>query len=208
MHFLSCDPHIDPKRLQLLGISIKSYKLLSSNFKKKLLQQNISSVQKNPRNNIKISISGESPGGPVVRNPPSSGGDSGSIPGWGTKIPHAAGQLSPHASAKSLCAVTRTWSSQINKLKKKKNEISVSVSIYIHVNICIYLSPIYLLVISLRRETDKTEALFIHLADPSLSLCSCKYEPEFGVYPCHACLHTFTTYVGSINNTALKTSCK
>ena len=38
-------------------------------------------------------------GGPVVKNPPSNAGDVGSIPGRGTKIPHAAGQL-------SLCAAT------------------------------------------------------------------------------------------------------
>ena len=31
----------------------------------------------------------------MVKNPPSSAGDAGSIPGQGTKIPHAAGQLSP-----------------------------------------------------------------------------------------------------------------
>ena len=37
-------------------------------------------------------------GGPVVKNPPSNAGDAGSIPGRGTKIPHAAGQLSPRAS--------------------------------------------------------------------------------------------------------------
>ena len=35
------------------------------------------------------------PGGPVVKNPPSNAGDVGSIPGGGTKIPYAAGQLSP-----------------------------------------------------------------------------------------------------------------
>ena len=35
------------------------------------------------------------PGGPVVENLPSNAGDTGSIPGQGTKIPHAAGQLSP-----------------------------------------------------------------------------------------------------------------
>ena len=35
------------------------------------------------------------PGGPVVKNPPSNAGDVGSIPGQGTKIPHATGQLSP-----------------------------------------------------------------------------------------------------------------
>jgi len=33
------------------------------------------------------------PGGPVVKNPPCNAGDMGLIPGWGTKIPHAAGQL-------------------------------------------------------------------------------------------------------------------
>ena len=38
------------------------------------------------------------PGGPVVTNPPSNAGDADSIPGWGTKIPHGAWQLSPHAA--------------------------------------------------------------------------------------------------------------
>ena len=32
-------------------------------------------------------------GGPVVKNPPPGAGDVGSIPGQGTKIPHATGQL-------------------------------------------------------------------------------------------------------------------
>ena len=32
------------------------------------------------------------PGGSVVKNPPSNAGDSGLIPGQGTKIPHAKGQ--------------------------------------------------------------------------------------------------------------------
>ena len=39
------------------------------------------------------------PGGPVVKNLLSNAGDAGLIPGGGTKIPHAAGQL-------SLCATT------------------------------------------------------------------------------------------------------
>ena len=30
------------------------------------------------------------PGGPVVKNLPYNAGDKGLIPGWGTKIPHAA----------------------------------------------------------------------------------------------------------------------
>ena len=34
------------------------------------------------------------PGGPVVKKLPSSAGDTGLIPGQGTKIPHATGQLS------------------------------------------------------------------------------------------------------------------
>ena len=38
------------------------------------------------------------PGGPVVKNPSSNAQDGGSIPGLGTKIPHAAGQLSPRHS--------------------------------------------------------------------------------------------------------------
>ena len=40
------------------------------------------------------------PGGPVVKNPPSNAGDAGSIPGRGTKIPHATGQLSLRASTR------------------------------------------------------------------------------------------------------------
>ena len=38
------------------------------------------------------------PGGPVVKNPPYNAGDAGLIPGQGTKIPHAAGQLSPRCN--------------------------------------------------------------------------------------------------------------
>ena len=38
------------------------------------------------------------PGGPVAKNLPYNAGDSGSIRGWGTKIPHATGQLSPRAA--------------------------------------------------------------------------------------------------------------
>ena len=44
------------------------------------------------------------PGGPVVKNPPYKAGDAGSIPGQGTKIPHATGQLSPCTSTReSAC---------------------------------------------------------------------------------------------------------
>ena len=36
----------------------------------------------------------------MVENPPSSAGDVGSIPSQGTKIPHATGQLSLHATTR------------------------------------------------------------------------------------------------------------
>ena len=42
------------------------------------------------------------PGGPVVKNPPYNSGDTVLIPGQGTKIPHAAGQLSPSATTTEL----------------------------------------------------------------------------------------------------------
>ena len=58
----------------------------------------------------------------MVKNLPSITGDTGSIPGQGTKIPHAAGQLSPRAATtetarsgarvpqleRSLCAATKS----------------------------------------------------------------------------------------------------
>ena len=43
---------------------------------------------------IRKIISGDSPGGLVANNPPCKAGDMGSIPGWGTKTPHASEQLS------------------------------------------------------------------------------------------------------------------
>ena len=45
------------------------------------------------------------PGGPVVKNPPYKAGDTGSIPGQGNKIPHAMGQLSPHATTTELACL-------------------------------------------------------------------------------------------------------
>ena len=39
-------------------------------------------------------------GCPAVKNPPSNAWDVGSIPGWGTKIPHDIGQISLHAAAR------------------------------------------------------------------------------------------------------------
>ncbi len=42
------------------------------------------------------------PGGAVVENLPANAADMGSIPGQGTKIPHATGQLSLHATTTEL----------------------------------------------------------------------------------------------------------
>ena len=44
------------------------------------------------------SILEDFPGGPVVKNPSANTVDVGSVPGRGTKIPHALGQLSPCAA--------------------------------------------------------------------------------------------------------------
>ena len=71
---------------------------------------------------------GDFPGGPVVKNSPSNAKDVGSIPGRGTKIPHALGPLSLgsvattsacHSSREGhhqepLCP-TKTQRCQINK---------------------------------------------------------------------------------------------
>ena len=71
------------------------------------------------------------PGGKVVKNLPSSAGDAGSIPGWGTKIPHTTGKLSwhaatsgahvpqlesPHTTRKITHAPTKTRRNQIIKV--------------------------------------------------------------------------------------------
>ena len=41
----------------------------------------------------------------MVKNPPCNAGDMGSIPGQGTKIPRAVGQLSPHATTTELAGL-------------------------------------------------------------------------------------------------------
>ena len=44
----------------------------------------------------------------MVKNLPSNAGDMGSIPGRGTKIPHAMGQLSLHATTTELVRLNET----------------------------------------------------------------------------------------------------
>ena len=50
--------------------------------------------------NKHLSYGRDFPGGPVLRIHPPIQGTRPSIPGWGTKIPHAAGQLSPRATTR------------------------------------------------------------------------------------------------------------
>ena len=52
-------------------------------------------------------------GGPGVKNSPPNVGDMGLIPGWGTMIPHAMEQLSPHTTSKT----------QYSQKKKKKESM-------------------------------------------------------------------------------------
>jgi len=54
---------------------------------------------------IKQLLTWDFPGGPVVKSPPCNAGDMSLIPGQGTKIPHAAGQLSPGAATTESCAL-------------------------------------------------------------------------------------------------------
>ena len=57
----------------------------------------------------------------MVENSPSNAGDLGSIPCWGTKIPHAARQLRPHAAtSENLGTIMKTQHSQKKKKKEQK----------------------------------------------------------------------------------------
>ena len=56
----------------------------------------------------KVSGIRDFPGGPVVKNPFSVAGDVSSIPGWGTKILHAKGQLCLYTSTKIPHVATKT----------------------------------------------------------------------------------------------------
>ena len=60
------------------------------------------------------------PDGPVVKNPPSNPGDTGSISGRGTKIPHAMGQTSWRKQLLSPHAATKTRHSQTNIFLKER----------------------------------------------------------------------------------------
>ena len=61
---------------------------------------------------------GEFPGGPVVKNPPCNAGDSGSIPGQGTKVSLAVDQL-------SLSATTKTQHGQSKIIRVKRISLKI-----------------------------------------------------------------------------------
>ena len=67
---------------------------------------------------VSLCLSWDFPGGPVVKNSPSSAGDAGSIPGRGTKIPHVAGKLTPRATTRE----TRTPQWRPSAAKKNKTK--------------------------------------------------------------------------------------
>ena len=92
--------------------------------------------------NIEQDRFGDFPGGPVVKNPPCTTGDTASIPVWGTKIPQAWGsrahvpqllkpvrsgacvpqlQRSPCTTQKSLCAAAKTQHGQNGFFLNKKD---------------------------------------------------------------------------------------
>ena len=59
------------------------------------------------------------PGSLVDKNLPSSAGDAGSIPGQGTKIQCAVGQLSSHAATGEACTRQRTPSTAKKRGRKE-----------------------------------------------------------------------------------------
>ena len=73
---------------------------------------------------FKMCVNRDFPGGSVVKNPPSNAGDTGSIPGRGTKIPHAVGQLSLHAATTEPVAAAREKPMHCNKEPVHRNERS------------------------------------------------------------------------------------
>ena len=73
------------------------------------------------KHNSKQRSDGTFPGGPVVKNPPSKAEDTGSIPGLGTKIPHAMGQVNTHTTTRELStAITESMCSSAHSLQQQR----------------------------------------------------------------------------------------
>ena len=67
--------------------------LHSSGIRQKVIFESVQNPISMPE--IKSFSPSDFPGSPVVKNLPSNAGDAGSIPGRGTKIPHAVGATKP-----------------------------------------------------------------------------------------------------------------
>ena len=79
------------KRIKLSLISISQWRFT-------ILCKNLQTANKGQYEIVVLGL----PWCPVVKNPPSNTGNVGSIPGLGTKIPHATGQLSPLTTTRIL----------------------------------------------------------------------------------------------------------
>ena len=77
---MKCTPKIVKQKFKKISYAI----YISRNFIFDLKNQTLNG-------GIKKEQEWDFPGGPMVKNPPSNAGDAGSIPGRGTKIPHATG---------------------------------------------------------------------------------------------------------------------
>ena len=64
------------------------------------------------------------PGGPEVKNLPSSTGETGSMPGWGTKFPRSSEQLSPCTTSESVCWEVRPPMRQLRRSAAKERSNS------------------------------------------------------------------------------------
>ena len=87
--YTQCNSHQDPYRFVFFSLLLFS-EALRGIFR---LTQKRKPIRTARENHDKEQREQDFAGGPVVKNPPSNAGDLGSIPGGGTSIPHASGQL-------------------------------------------------------------------------------------------------------------------
>ena len=72
-------------------------------------------------------MSGDFPGGSAVKNPSCNARDASSVPGQGTKIPHATGQLRPHApSREPMCPGARVPQLERENPHEKREKTSTT----------------------------------------------------------------------------------
>ena len=83
--------------LLLIGLLVILWEMLTQWILLIILQ----AIIVNPRRHIPKYLTRDFPRGPMVKNLPCHAGDAGSIPGQGTKIPHAEKQPNLHATAKT-----------------------------------------------------------------------------------------------------------